>query len=645
VTASPNVLITEGEHDADTVNKLLPSIGLAGTLVATTTPNGASDVKPEYLRPLHGKETVYVSGDNDKAGHMYAWMCGKELSGKVGNVRMLKVPDGYKDWTEWVEGGGTAAQFGALLGDARPWSMDDYGSDSPEQTEIEGRIELNARAGDLDRLSNEAWAALETQNEPPFLFRFGDVVCRRERNDCGVLIVRELMVDRLRYELARLIKWYKIIQGSREDAPPPVLVCRNMLAHPQPPLPALKGIVTAPTFVGDGSLIKSPGYHAAWGLYMDLPAGLTIPDIPPRPTAEDIIRSRTLICQEWLGDFPFTGPAELAAAMALCLLPFVREMITGPTPLYLVEKPSPGTGAGLLVSVLTSLFLGREVAAMPDCRDEEEWRKRITATLVESPSFVLIDNLGQRLDSSALSSVLTTTVWRDRRLGHTETIHVPVRCAWVATGNNPALSNEMSRRTIRMRLDARMDRPWLKNGFKHPDLKDWTAAHRGELIAAVLTLVQAWVVAGRPPGAVKLGSFESWSQVLGGILSHAGVPGFLENLHELYDQSDEEGAAWRVVLEAWWAHFQDGPVGVSNVYGMLACEDPSLDLGLGDGNPASQKIRLGKRLAQMRDRQFGRWQIVHAGMKQRAVQWRLVEVSPVEGRPTSVEMEEIDLAN
>jgi hypothetical protein len=638
-------MITEGEHDADTVNGLIPSTGLAGTLIATTTPNGASDVKAEYLAPLHGKGTIYISGDNDKAGHLYAWMCAKTLRGKVGNVRALKVPDGYKDWAEWVDGGGTAAQFGALLEDAPPWSMDDYEGDAPEQNRDERRIELNAGDGDLDRLSNKAWAALKIQNEPPFLFRFGDVVCRLERNDGGVLIVRELTVDRLRYELARLIKWYKFIRGCRKDAPPPMALCRNMLADPHPPLPILKGIVTAPTFAGDGSLIKSPGYHAASGLYMDLPPGLTVPDIPPSPAAEDIIRARRLIGEEWLGDFPFTGPSEQATAMALCLLPFLREMITGSTPLHLVEKPSPGTGAGRLVSVVTSLFMGREVAAMPDCRDEEEWRKRITATLVESPSFVLIDNLRHRLDSGSLSAVLTSTVWKDRRLGHTETIHVPVRCAWLATGNNPALSNEMSRRTVRIRLDARIDRPWLKNGFKHSDLKAWTATHRGELIAAVLTLVQAWLVAGRPAGAVRLGSFESWSQVIGGILSHTGVPGFLENLHELYDQSDEEGAAWRIVLEAWWAHFQDRPVGVSEVYGILAYEDPSLDLGLGDGSPASQKIRLGKRLAQMRDRQFGRWQIVHAGMKQRAVQWRLVEVPSIEQRPESPEMEEVNLAN
>ena len=33
------------------------------------------------------------------------------------------------------------------------------------------------------------------------------------------------------------------------------------------------------------------------------------------------------------------------------LLPFVRELIDGPTPLHLIEKPTPGTGGTLLATV------------------------------------------------------------------------------------------------------------------------------------------------------------------------------------------------------------------------------------------------------------------------------------------------------
>ena len=55
----------------------------------------------------------------------------------------------------------------------------------------------------------------------------------------------------------------------------------------------------------------------------------------------------------------------------------------------------------------------------------------------DSPEVVVIDNIRGTLDSAAVSSVLTSTVWGDRRLGVSELVHLPVRCTWAATGNNP----------------------------------------------------------------------------------------------------------------------------------------------------------------------------------------------------------------
>jgi hypothetical protein len=192
-----------------------------------------------------------------------------------------------------------------------------------------------------------------------------------------------------------------------------------------------------------------------------------------------------------------------------------------------------------------------------------------------------------------------------------------------------------------------MDRPWLRQGFKHPDLKDWTAKHRGQLIAAALTLVQAWIAVGRRSGKIRLGMFESWSDVIGGILWVAGVPGFLENLHEFYDQADADGAAWRSFLEAWWERYQDKPVSVADLLPFFGSDQHGLevDLDLGEGNPRSQMIRLGKRLAEKRDRQFGRWRITSAGMKQGKTQWRLIETPQPESPSTAADMEEENLAN
>jgi serine/threonine protein kinase len=306
------------------------------------------------------------------------------------------------------------------------------------------------------------------------------------------------------------------------------------------------------------------------------------------------------------------------------------ELLTGPTPLHLLEKPSPGTGATLLGDLITFLSLGYPITVMTEGRDEDEWRKRIFAKLRSGPPVVEIDNLRRRLDSAALSSAITAyPAWEDRLLGVSEVARVPVRCLWLATGSNPSISAEIARRTVRIRLDAKQDRPWLRKGFRHPKIREWAAQNRARLVASILTLVRAWLQAGRPPGEKTLGMFESWSEVIGGILVVARVPGFLGNLSELYEKSDAEGAAWRTFLAAWWEKHRTEEKTVNDLFPLA---EEIGELQLGDGKDQSRKIRLGKLLSGQRDRVYGvkaengeevQLRIEQAGTTNRATKWAL----------------------
>jgi hypothetical protein len=83
---------------------------------------------------------------------------------------------------------------------------------------------------------------------------------------------------------------------------------------------------------------------------------------------------------------------------------------------------------------------------------------------------VLVDNVTQTLDSGVFASALTASTWADRILGRSETLQVPLRCVWVTTANNPMLSLEITRRSIRIRLAPKVDEPWLREKFIHPHL-------------------------------------------------------------------------------------------------------------------------------------------------------------------------------
>jgi hypothetical protein len=75
-------------------------------------------------------------------------------------------------------------------------------------------------------------------------------------------------------------------------------------------------------------------------------------------------------------------------------------------------------------------------------------------------------------------------------------------------------------------MDAHTAKPWTRGGFKH-DLETWVPAHRGELIAALLTLVRCRAPPRQAP--IKMGSFQAWVNIIGGILEHNFVEDFLGN--------------------------------------------------------------------------------------------------------------------
>ena len=415
---------------------------------------------------------------------------------------------------------------------------------------------LRADEGDLDRAAGRAWRLLLAANDQPWLFRVAGLPGWIVPDDDGRPVAAMLTEERLRLMLAKLALWRRLARnGDLVPAHPPTPVIKCVLATPDPDLPILTGIVTAPVFGRGGALLTSPGYHPDARLYYHAMPGFDLPPIAVQPTAAEITAARQLILDDLLGDFPFTGHAERAHATALLLLGFLRAMIDGPTPLHMIEKPTPGTGATLLVDAVATIQTGSGAAVTTEGRDDEEWRKRITAKLRQIPAIVLIDNLRHELDSSALAAALTAPYWEDRILGVSEMTRLPIRAVWIATGNNPSFSNEMARRIVRIRLDARVDQPWRRDGFRHADLMGWVRANRARLVAACLTLCQAWIAAGRPRGSRSIGSYDAWAQTMGGVLEVAGIEGFLGNLDEMLEAADGEGAVWRSFVGSWWDRF------------------------------------------------------------------------------------------
>lgn len=484
------------------------------------------------------------------------------------------------------------------------------------------RIQVNGR--EMREVTADAIAALEAANEPPFLFQRGGALVRVRmvpvNNSRGPEDLRPkieiLGTKAMRGILARVADWYVVTKTGEAPVPPPETYVDDLLNLPHWPFPTLVEVVESPVFDASGRIVMRPGYHPEAGILYH--GSLQVPPVEQDPTPWEIEDARALLLDELLGDFPFVSESDRAHALALLLLPFVRRMIHGPTPLHPITAPKAGTGKGLLADVAGIVATGHVPVTIAEGRDDDEWRKRLTSVLMDTPVMVLIDNVTRPLDSGALSMALTQLEWTDRVLGHTRTITVPVRATWVATANNLRTSDEMARRSAPIRLDARVEQPHKRTGFRHPNLRQWARENRPRLVHAALTLGQAWIAAGRPMWrGLSLGSYEAWAEVMGGILEVAGVPGFLESLDEFYSKADRRSHEVRAFVEAWWERFGSATVSVAMLCDLARERDLIPDI-LGDGNDRSQKIRLGKALDRMEGQVFAGKRIVMAQERTRS---------------------------
>lgn len=438
--------------------------------------------------------------------------------------------------------------------------------------------EIFINSEQLREMVDQAVAAImQQERHSPSLFLQSARLVRVGRNELGRPLLAQMGVAELKEMLTHAANFYRLKKvpgsdGGYEKVPvsPPNELAEQILARqtqePYLPFPALEGIVETPVFRRDGSLLHRPGYDTATHLYYTPHSGMEACRVSQRPTHQEREQALALLWSA-IGEFPYVSEADKANALGLLLTPLLRPAIKRHVPLALLDAPKQGTGKGLLSDVVSLIATGESAAILTFSDRDEEVQKAITALLLEGTTMITIDNIAGRLQSKHLDAVLTSDTWRGRILGVSKMTSVPQRATWIATGNNIRLGGDLGRRCYRIRLDAKVSRPFMRKGFTHSDLAAWVVEHRTDLVSALLTLARAWFVAGKPQDAnlPSLATFTGWVQLVGGILAHAGVSGFLSNLEQLYEEADEENTQWEAFLRTWIQEVGEGWVPLSQV--------------------------------------------------------------------------------
>lgn len=295
-------------------------------------------------------------------------------------------------------------------------------------------------------------------------------------------------------------------------------------------------VVRHPVYLADWTLAQ-PGWNKG-GVYYDEPADLR--GLAPNPDPQVLLDA--------LSDFPFKDEASRFNALGFMLTPLIRPAV-GNVPMHLVHAAQERTGKTKLVELMAALCANMPV--IPTLRldaSDEEQDKRILSLLRDSPSVVHLDNVNHDIDSAALASLITASVYSGRILGQSSILACPNRTALIASGNNVSLSSEMAKRTVPILLQADRADPESRDRFNHPDLAAHARTAKRPVLCALIGLVELWKSRGSPEGPHRLGGFEAWAAAVGGCLEGSA---WFDNVRDWHRKADPKSADLDAFVKLW----------------------------------------------------------------------------------------------
>ncbi len=425
---------------------------------------------------------------------------------------------------------------------------------------------------------------------------------------------RPLVASQARIVLARGATW---VSGGTKIHPPSDIARCVVDGTTWKGIRVLRAVTPFPAIDSEGRLRLEPGYDENTQTYF---TGNVKIEVPEHPTNEDAVNAvETLL--DIVQDFPFANKESRehqAAWLAGLLTPLSRYAHDGNAPLTVVQANTARAGKTTLVQVISKIVTGFDSSVITFTRNEDETRKRIFTFLRHPRSIVLVDNVVGQFGGANINAMLTTRSFEDRIIGQSKYLEVKADASWFVTGNNMSLAPDTAERCVHVRLQSDLENPHERTGFKYPYLFETVKERRGELLSAALTILKAFIAAGKPEqGLPSWGGFETWSRLVRGAVVFAGLPDPALTRAELEEEADVEADTLGAVVKGLWVWQEEA--GITEAYqgsnllealqahpdrfGELRRALVNLSPSPGDALPSAKLV--GRHLREAKNRNFG----------------------------------------
>lgn len=188
----------------------------------------------------------------------------------------------------------------------------------------------------------------------------------------------------------------------------------------------------------------------------------------------------------------------------------------------LYNANSHRSGKTLLFKLCVAPVLGRvRVRSLP--KNDEEFRKMLDSAALNASPYIILDDVGGNLRNNDLNAFMTSAYWSGRVMHTQKEFEVVNRSMVFITGHSLSVESDLAGRLLQVKLhleeadvrERKIARVIDDEYLARPSV-------RGDILTALWTIIREWDKAGRPRGKTRMGGFEKWCEIFGGMVDFAG---------------------------------------------------------------------------------------------------------------------------
>ena len=310
------------------------------------------------------------------------------------------------------------------------------------------------------------------------------------------------------------------------------------------------------------------------------------------PTPEEGVAS---LCNLFR-DYDFCSEGDMGRAIAFFITPALSQggfLGEGRTPFFLVEKNTNNAGGSLMIKIICAIY-GLKAKPINRVDNPDKAYEQISNALLAGDGIIYFDNVrGNGLQKLPFLESLLTEPYFNCRIPYRQGEADVTRRVLAVSSNGATFSPDLASRTVKISIRKRPDSylfyEWVEGGILEHILMN-----RERYLGAIYSLIESWVIAGRPPGRDLTGfRYPQWEKAVVWILQNnfPGLPLLEYDHHEAQSQlSDPDHDLLRNLFRLVIEGETKGELSATSL------AEIAVESGLLESDVKQTKFRLGKAL-------------------------------------------------